>query len=285
VLAWTGFEALLCFAGRAGKARPKHREKEVSFIHLNGRKIYYEIHGEGDTILLLHHGFGCTKIWKDIYPSLLEKGYRIVMYDRRGYGKSEAGGDFQEFYVSDQFRPESVNDLSALREIFELEWFHIIGQCEGGVVAVDYAVKYPDQVKSIVVSSTQCFSATTMKELNAVKFPKVFRDLEPDLKEKLIDWHGTDNAESFFNQFRQFGGAYGKDFFDLRPLLPSVSCPTLVLYPDRSFIFDVEQAVAFYRHLPNGELAVLPNCGHNAYEHQPQEYVRAVLNFLKRHDF
>ncbi|MBN1102383.1 MAG: alpha/beta hydrolase, partial [Deltaproteobacteria bacterium] len=67
-----------------------------------------------------------------------------------------------------------------------------------------------------------------------------------------------------------------------RPLLPFVQCPTLVLYPDRSFLFSVEQAVAFYRHLPQGELMVLPRCGHNTYEQEPEEYVRAVLKFLKR---
>jgi len=125
----------------------------------------------------------------------------------------------------------------------------------------------------------------TMLELNSLKFPNPFQDLEPEIKKKLVDWHGEEHAEVFFNQFRKYGGAYGTDFFDLRDVLPSVTCPALVLYPDRSSIFDVEQAVAFYRCLPNGELAILPNCGHNTYEHQPKEYISCVLNFLKRHNF
>ncbi|MFH1122610.1 MAG: alpha/beta hydrolase [Pseudomonadota bacterium] len=257
----------------------------MAFADLNGKKIYYEVQGQGDTILLLHHGFGCTKIWKDIYPSLVKKGYRIIMYDRRGYGRSEGGDDFQAFYVSDRFRPESLRELAALREILGFDSFHAIGQCEGGVVAVDYAAAYPDQVKTIVVSSTQSHSMIPMHELNPQKFTASFQDLEPDLKQKLLDWHGKDYAETFFNQFRRYGGAYGKEVFDLRPQLPLVACPTLVLYPDRSSIFDVEQGVSLYRHLSKGELAVLPNCGHNAYEHQPEEYVREVLSFLGRHGF
>ena len=115
-----------------------------------------------------------------------------------------------------------------------------------------------------------------------MKFPKPLQDLDPGLREKMIDWHGKD-AESSYNLFRTYGGAYGKDIFDLRDLLPSVTCPSLVLYPDKSFLFDVEQAVSFYRHLPKGELAVIPNCGHNTYEYQPEEYLRIVLNFLERH--
>jgi pimeloyl-ACP methyl ester carboxylesterase len=124
-----------------------------------------------------------------------------------------------------------------------------------------------------------------MVELNQSAFPKMFQDLEPEVKEKLIDLQGEKHVESFYNQFRQYGGAYGKGFFDIRNLLPSVVSPTLVLYPDRSILFDVEQAVEFYRHLPQGELAILPRCGHNTYEEQPEEYIRLILNFLKRHHF
>jgi hypothetical protein len=55
-----------------------------------------------------------------------------------------------------------------------------------------------------------------------------------------------------------------------------------VLYPDRSILFEVEQGIHFYRHLPQGELEVIPRCGHNTYEHRPVEYVSALLGFLKR---
>ena len=254
----------------------------MPFTNINGFDIYYETHGNGDTIALLHHGFGCTKMWEDIFPSLVEKGYRVVMYDRRGYGQSEKGADFQAFYEGDQFRAESVKELAALREIVGFGAFHIIGQCEGGVIGVEYAAKYPHQVRSLVASSTQCYSPVAMAELTQQKFPKAFSDLESGLRQKFIDWHGMENAEPFYNQFRKYGGAYGKGVFDLRGLLPSVKCPALVLYPDRSFLFGVEQAVAFYRHLPDGELAILPNCGHNTYEERPQKYVQLVLDFLKR---
>jgi pimeloyl-ACP methyl ester carboxylesterase len=257
----------------------------MPFTNINGITIYYEVYGDGDTIVLLHHGFGSTKMWNDIYPRLVEKGYKVILFDRRGYGRSGRGINFEEFYVSDRFCLESVEELEALREILNVECFHIIGQCEGGVIGIEYAVKYPEQVKTMVVSSTQCFSKVPMIELNQSAFPKIFQDLEPEVREKLIDLQGEEYVKSFYNQFRQYGGAYGKGIFDLRNLLPSVVCPTLVLYPDRSVLFDVEQAVEFYRHLPQGELAILPRCGHNTYEEQPEEYIRLVLNFLKRHHF
>jgi pimeloyl-ACP methyl ester carboxylesterase len=254
----------------------------MHFTQRNGLQIYYESHGEGDTIVLLHHGFGCTQMWKEIYPALVREGYRIVMYDRRGYGQSEGGPGFDEFYVSRTFCSDSVEELAALREIIDAEPFHIVGQCEGGVIGAAYAARYPRQVDTLTISSTLCYSRSSMPEFNRSMFPKPFEDLEPDLKETFIGWHG-ERAETFYNQFRICGGAYGTEFFDIRNVLPSVSCPTLVLYPDRSSLFEVEQGVALFRSLPNGELAVLPKCGHNTYEHQPEEYIRAVLSFLKRH--
>jgi pimeloyl-ACP methyl ester carboxylesterase len=172
------------------------------------------------------------------------------MYDRRGYGQSERGTDFEEFYVSDRFCLESVEELALLREILNFDSFHVIGQCEGGVIGIEYAVKYPNQIKTIVISTTQCFSKVPMVDLNQSAFPKIFQDLEPEVKEKLTYLQGEEHVESFYNQFRQYGGVYGKGIFDLRNLLASVKCPTLVLYPDRSILFDVEQAVEFYRHLP-----------------------------------
>ncbi len=256
----------------------------MPFAEINGINLYYEIQGFGDPVLLLHHGFGCTKIWEKIVPGLVEQGYKTICYDRRGFGQSDLGESFEDFYVSDEFRPESVAELEAFRDWLGVDSFHVVGQCEGGVLAIDYAAKYPKQIKSIAISSTLCYSTVFLSQLNAEKFSKTFDELDPDLQTKLIGWHG-ERAKPFFNQFRLFGGEYGRYFFDLRPVLPLVNCPALILYPDRSFLFEVEQGVAFYRNLPKGELAVLPNCGHNTYEEKPEQYLSHIVDFLARHRF
>lgn len=254
----------------------------MPFVEIHGRKIYYEIHGNGRTVVLLHHGFAGMNMWKTIYPSLLQAGYRVFMYDRRGYGRSEPGADFVDFYVGEAFCEENANDLAALDELFQLSPFHIVGQCEGGVIGVEYAGRRPQNVLSLTASSTMCFSTVTMTEFNALKFPKSFLELDPDLRHKIVSWHGEDRAEPLYEMARTRGGAYGVGFFDLRPRLTLVQCPTLVVYPDRSALFPVEQGVAFYRHLAKGELAVIPRCGHNTYDQKPDEYSRIVLNFLSR---
>jgi pimeloyl-ACP methyl ester carboxylesterase len=254
----------------------------MPYLTIDNVPIYYEMEGEGETMILLHHGFGCTKMWKEIYPALLHRGYRVLMYDRRGYGSSEKGQDFLEYYTGETFRSASVRHLAELKDRLGIGPCHLIGQCEGGVVAVDYAARFPNLVRSLVSSSTQCFSEIPMTELNLVKFPKIFRELGAELREKFLDWHGEGHAEIAYNQFRLFGGSYGKGYFDLRKALGAVACPSLVIYPDRSSIFNVNQGVEFYKHLLHGELLVLPDCGHNTYEERPEDYIRAVLDFQKR---
>jgi pimeloyl-ACP methyl ester carboxylesterase len=254
----------------------------VPFAEIQGLKVYYEQHGEGETIILLHHGFGCTRMWADIWPVLVVAGYRVILYDRRGYGQSERGTDFPAFYVSDSFRPASVQELDALRSQLALDSFHLVGQCEGGVIAIDYAIAHPGRVKTITIASTQCYTTIPMAEFNALKMPNSFSDQDSEIKEKLIEWHGEAHTEEFYEQFRTNGGAYGTDVFDLRVKLPSISCPALVIYPDRSFLFPVDQGIAMYLGLTKGELAILPHCGHNTYEEQPAQYTRLVLDFLQR---
>lgn len=163
----------------------------MPFETVNHLQVYYEVHGEGEVIILMHHGFGCTKIWNNIYPSFVAEGYRVVMFDRQGFGRSERGNDFLDFYKSDRYRPESVEELRIIKERLGIKECHLVGQCEGGVVGVDYSIKYPREVKTLTVASTQCYSEVPMTELNRARLVNKFADLEPRLKVKLIDWHGA----------------------------------------------------------------------------------------------
>jgi pimeloyl-ACP methyl ester carboxylesterase len=255
----------------------------MAFRTFNRSTIYYEDHGHGDdSIILMHHGFGSSKIWSDIYPRLVDQGFRVVFFDRRGFGQSEEGDGFQELYEDGRrYRTDSVLELNELKAFLKIGPCHLVGQCEGGVIGVDYAGTYPNEVRSLTLASTQCFSKTTMKEAGDTALAATFALLDPKLQLKMIDWHG-ERAQVRYERILGAGGAYGVGYFDLRPALPAVHCPTLVLYPDRSAIFEVEQGVELYRHLPKGELAVLPHCGHNTYEYRPDDYIRILLDFIAR---
>ena len=256
----------------------------MSIVKIDGLDLYYEIHGEGETIVLLHNGFSCGMMWDRIHPMLVAAGFQVLLYDRRGFGRSDGGAGFADHYVNAEFREHSVSAMAELLALLGINRFHIVGQCEGGVVGVDYAVSYPDQVKTLVTASTLCHSAISMQAFNRQKLPATFGDLDADLQQKYIRWHGSERGKIFYDICAKGGGCYGHSgFFDLRPAISQVTCSILIMYPDRGYFFDVEQGVDFYHHSTKGELLVFPKCGHNIFEHYPQMYARQVVDFIGRH--
>ena len=254
----------------------------MPFAKINNLNTYYEMHGDGDLIVLLHNGFSCTMMWAEIWPLLVTAGFQVLLFDRRGYGQSDGGADFESHYNSDTFRDEAVSAMAVLMDHLGYDRFHVLGQCEGGVVGVDFAIQYPNRVKTLSTASTLCYSEKSLEEINRVKFPPTYNDLPADIQLKYVTWHGSERAEWFYTLCSRYGGCYGRDLFDLRPQLAKVICPTLVMYPDRGHFFEAEQGVAFYRSLPNGELAIFPKCGHNIFEHYPELYTQTVIDFIDR---
>lgn len=252
-------------------------------VNINGVNIYYEVHGQGEPLVLLHHGIGCTEMWGEVLPGFAAS-YKVILYDRRGFGRSDKGENFRDYYLSEQYNQNSVTELSSLLKYLDIkDKIYVIGQCEGGAVAFHYTAQNPDRVKAIAISSTLCYSKVTVSECTADKIFSSFEEADSEFQGKLVYWHGETYARELYSLFSEMGGAYGSGVFDLRDILKNIQCPALVLYPDRSRLFDVEQAVLMYRSLPEGELAVLPHCGHNTYALQPEEYQRIILSFFARH--
>ena len=257
---------------------------------INGVDIYYEVHGKGEPLVLMHHGMGSMKMWTNFIP-VFSAEYKVIAYDRRGFGLS-GKESFRNYYKSDEYTRNSVSELSILLERLGIqERVYILGQCEGGALGFHYIAQYPDRVKTIAISSTMCCSKTGMSQQQEKpqqppesRTRPSFETAPPEFQEKLTYWHGEKYAPEFYSLFVEGGGVYetGPQPFDLRDTLAKVQCPALVLYPDRSRLFDVEQGVMMYRSLPNGELAVLPHCGHNTYEYQPEEYKKSILSFFER---
>jgi pimeloyl-ACP methyl ester carboxylesterase len=217
-------------------------------------------------------------------PLLAAVGFEVLVYDRRGFGRSHGGDDFAAHYVSPDFRTICVDAMAQLLDRMEIDRFHIVGQCEGGVVGVDYILRHPERVRTLATASTQCYSTVPMEKFTCEKMPADFDDLEPRIRQKYIRWHGEPRGREFYNTCANGGGCYGKSgFFDLRPALSQITLPTLVMYPDRDYFFDVEQGVSIYRHLARGELLVFPKCGHNIFEYYPRLYARQVVDFIRRH--
>ncbi|MCU0408183.1 MAG: alpha/beta hydrolase [Bacteroidales bacterium] len=131
------FVSLLVAGATAACASVK---SESGYINVEGGKLYYEIAGKGRFIVLLHDGMVNREIWDDQYPVLAES-YRVVRYDRRGYGRST---DPESTY-------SNLDDLHQLFLQLKIDEAIVFGMSSGGGLAIDFTLKYPANVKGLVL--------------------------------------------------------------------------------------------------------------------------------------
>lgn len=247
-------------------------------VNLHGTDLHYEAHGDGEPLVLLHNGLGCTKSFAKQVRKF-SKHFRAITYDRYGYGRSTHMTALKEGWLE-----ESVEELSRFLDEIEVDRAHLCGICVGGAIALLFAAQNPSRVDHIAVAGTCCFGEekTASRALKLYPHPE---NLPCNWSRELAEHHGETYARNlyriFYQAIREENG-YPFKGYDLRPILPSVRSPVLVIYGDRDGLFDLEQALAMYRHLPKARLCIIPNCGHLPNEERHENFNREVLGFLRR---
>lgn len=113
---------------------------DTGYILVDGGKLFYETAGNGKNIVLLHDGMVNREIWDEQFP-LLAKTYRVVRYDRRGYGKSS----------DPQTKYSHITDLNQLFFQLKIDKAIIFGMSSGGRLAIDFTLTYPEKVNGLVL--------------------------------------------------------------------------------------------------------------------------------------
>lgn len=135
------------------------------FVDVGPGRIWYEETGSGASVLLLHGGPGAASDYLRPLFSLAEDGYRVVRYDQLGCGRADRPDDVSLWNV-DRFREE----VEIVRQALSMDHVHLIGQSWGSFLALDYALHYPENLRSLTLysgaaSTHQCFNG--MNELRA----------------------------------------------------------------------------------------------------------------------
>jgi len=125
-------------------------EPSDGYVRVMGFKLYYRSFGRPDkgTVLALHGGPGCTLDYLLPLADLVQFGYRVVLYEQIGCGKSERPKS-AKFYTQSR----AVDEVEGVRKALRLGGVHLLGQSYGGALALDVALKYPKSLRSLVVSS------------------------------------------------------------------------------------------------------------------------------------
>ena len=116
-------------------------------IEVGDVELYYEIHGEGVPVVLIHGLAGDCSAWAP-QIKVLEKSYKVVALDNRGAGRSSAP-DYP--YTSRHFADDTIGLMDAL-DISEPA--HVIGRSMGGAIAQEMAINYPERVRSMLITAS-----------------------------------------------------------------------------------------------------------------------------------
>jgi len=129
------------------------------YVPINGLRMYYEVYGTGEPLILLHGGVGSTGMFSEIMPTLASSR-EVIAVDLQAHGRT---GDID--------RPLSyeamADDVAALMKAVEIKRADVMGYSLGGGVALRMAIQHPEMVRKLVIVSAPCKRAGWYPEIQA----------------------------------------------------------------------------------------------------------------------
>jgi pimeloyl-ACP methyl ester carboxylesterase len=249
----------------------------MAILNYNGGDINYTVQGDGNPIVLIH-GFGLdSRMWNKQVQEL-SKINKVITYDMRGFGKSSLPAG----------RYSHQEDLHELLKSLGISETKIVGHSFGGEVAIEYALRYPNEANSLVLISSGLSGINgDSTEWNALvelgrngdiegmkermlKNP-IFKDLEEGSEELTLVMEMVNDYTGFHFQNRD-----PREYADVSGRLKELSCPIEVIIGENDEEVQKEIAKKFKEEL-GIEPITIPNCGHMAVLENP-ELITEIIN-------
>ena len=284
---------------------PKVPSKE-GFVKTANGQLYYQTMGQGDPVIVIHGGPGMDQGYLLPGMAALAKKHQVVFYDQLGCGRSTATVIDESHITINSF----VEDIETLRKALKFEKVTIVGHSWGGMLAMYYAVKYPKNIKKLVLMNTVTSAGMeefldevekrTMPsagEFEKLKASQEFIDSDPQAIAQYYRlffqyyFHNPADLEKLNLQLEPKGAAtgvkvakileesiFGK-YTDQHDDLQKLKIPTLIIRGE-SDVIPMSAANSMAHSIKGSKLVVLKNCGHFPYIEQPKEWLEAVEMFL-----
>lgn len=262
---------------------------DAGFADANGARLWYEVYGEGEPLLLITGLTGNHLGWADQVPVYASE-FEVIVFDNRGTGQSS----FPEGV--DVTMPLMADDAAALLDALGVEAVHVYGVSMGGMIAQEMALRHPEKILSLTLGCTWPGGPQSVPPeqwaLDALLGGKGISD--PALQEVLFSpaylaEHGSEIMEAFerFPDYpetppevatAQWLAIQGHDTYDR---LPSISAPTLVLHGTDDPLVPAANGRILAERIPGAELVLLEGARHLYLSEKQAETDAAVLAFLR----
>jgi pimeloyl-ACP methyl ester carboxylesterase len=261
-------------------------EPPGAFAPLPGRRLWYvDTGGSGTPVVLLHAASGSSLMWERQLPALRAAGYRTVAYDRVGWGRSE---------LDDGAAPgTAADDLQALLALLRIEKFHLVATAAGGFVAFDYALSFPERLRSLTVANSiggvqdAEYVALGGRLRPAPQFnalPVEVRELGPSYR--AADAAGTARWVELSRRSRLARALPSPQTFRNRitfARLDTIRVPALLVSGGADLYSPPPMMRLYGDHLRGAEMLVVPDAGHSVFWENTELFNRSLLAFLKRY--
>lgn len=265
---------------------------------INHQLYYYEQHGAGPDLVLLHGFTGSVQNWRRTHIEALEARFRITVIDILGHGRSASPPDPSRYHM------DAVSgDVLAICDALKIEQFHLLGYSMGGRLALYTAVHHSHRLHSLILESNSPGLATAAeREARQTRDNELADWIEAngieafvDRWEKLALWDSQkqlpqevldalrqqrlqNNVQGLANSLRGMGTGVQPSLWDK---LPTLTLPVLQIVGqlDQKFVGINEQMAAL---LPNTRLEIMPQAGHTVHLERPLYFNVAVVPFLER---
>jgi len=238
---------------------------------LNGVHLYYEFHGTGEPLVLLHGFSGSSQDWAPS-TAAFRGGFQLLVPDLRGHGRSSV--------LSKPFRhDEAAADLLALLDRLQIDTCKGLGISAGGNVLLHMATRQPERVKAMVL-----VSATPYYPAPARAIMRTYAESLPEpQREFLRRSHpgGDAQIQALMDSIRAFANSYD-DMNFTPPYLSTIQARTLIVQGDRDPLYPVELSIEMAKAIPRSSLWIVPGGGHGPVlgERWP-EFLKTAAAFLQ----
>lgn len=252
--------------------------------------------GTGGPIVFLHAGVADRRAWRPCIDALagMMGSFRAIAYDRRGFGET----------VFTKERYSRVTDLIAVLDACEIKQAVLVGNSQGGRVAIDAAISHPDRVRALVLIGTAVSGApdvethtpATQQLIERIAAAENANDLDAVNRLEAHLWlDGPSTSEgrvggtarSLFlnmNERALHAGDAGEvtDEINAWNLLPTLKIPVSILIGDLDLSYLLDRSRQMSTAIADAELAVLDGCAHMPALEAPPRCARLIADFLDR---
>lgn len=255
------------------------------YAAVNGINLYYEVHGAGTPLIMLHGGFGSFEMLNALSPALAEK-YQVIGVDLYGHGRTALTDRPIRF-------EQMADDIAGLIQHLGLAKADVLGFSLGGAVALQTAIRYPELVNKLVLISTPFKRGGWHPEMQAGMegFAPEFFMKTPIYEEYL---RLAPKPEDFSRFVNIMGKGMSQDY-DWEKPVSALKCPILIIAGDADGL-PPSHAVEFFKllggglrdagwdgaHLISSQLAILPGATHYNIVMHADLLLPVMLPFLEK---